>query len=195
LLELRKADMSLPPDISGFSLKELFSLRGAKGREALPELEAKLSFRDPARTQEAHAILQRAIDESDRWADLEVETEMHVAVARVLAGTVTVVLRVLESISADEGASCLAVARGLCSTIHAANNAEAMANWDTPKPARTKFAGSEEKAWQEAALSLIDSWKGVGTRTMFDLLEGKPPRWLLDWRARCKEHLHEPGDP
>jgi hypothetical protein len=112
----------------------------------------------------------------------------------VLAATVTVVLRVLESISADEGASCLAVARGLCSTIHAANHAEAMANSDTPKPARTRVAESEEKAWQEAALSLIDGWKGVGTRTMFDSLEGKPPRWLLDWRARCKEVLHEPGD-
>jgi hypothetical protein len=77
--------MSLRPEISGFSLETLFSLQGAKGREALPELEAKLRFRDPERTQEAHAILQRAIDESGTWADLEAETDMHVAVARVLA--------------------------------------------------------------------------------------------------------------
>jgi hypothetical protein len=112
----------------------------------------------------------------------------------VLARTVTIVLRVLQSISPDEAASCLAVARGINSTIDTANNAEAMANWDTPKPARTKVAGAEEKAWQEAALSLIDGWNGVGTRAMFDSLEGKPPRWLLDWRARAKEHLHEPGD-
>jgi hypothetical protein len=60
--------MSLRPEISGFSLKELFSLQGAKGREALPELQAKLRFNDPARRKEAHAILQRAIDESDRDA-------------------------------------------------------------------------------------------------------------------------------
>jgi len=77
--------MSLRPEISGFSLKELFSLQGDKGRDALPELQAKLRFNDPARTQKAYAILLRAIDESDRWADLEVETELHVLVARVLA--------------------------------------------------------------------------------------------------------------
>ena len=48
MLEQRKPEMSLRPEISGFSLKELFSLQGAKGREALPELQAKLRFNDPA---------------------------------------------------------------------------------------------------------------------------------------------------
>jgi hypothetical protein len=112
----------------------------------------------------------------------------------VLAKPVTVILRLLESISPDEGASCLAVARGLCSTLAAASSAEAMANWDTPRPARTEVAQAEEAAWQEAALGLIDGWNGFGTRTMFDSLGGKPPGWLLDWRALSKEHLHEPGD-
>jgi hypothetical protein len=69
-----------------------------------------------------------------------------------------------------------------------------MANWDTPKAAQTEVAGAEEEAWQDAALSLSDGWKGFGTRTMFDSLEAKSPRWLLDWRDRCKEHLQEPGD-
>jgi hypothetical protein len=104
----------------------------------------------------------------------------------VLASTVTVVLRVLQSLSANEQESCLAVARGLVSTVDTANRAEALANQSTPQPDRTKAAMMEEEAWQDRALQLIDGWQGFATPGMFDSLGGKPPRWLRHWRSRSR---------
>jgi hypothetical protein len=102
----------------------------------------------------------------------------------LLGDTVTVALRVLESMCPKEEESCLAVARGLLSTRKAANAAEVMADRATPRPDRTKRARAEEEAWQEAALSLIDGWKGLAKRNMFDAIGEKPPDWLFDWRMR-----------
>jgi hypothetical protein len=103
---------------------------------------------------------------------------------RLLASTVTVALRVLESMVQDEEESCLAVARGLLSARRVANGAQAMADRHTPWEDKTKRARAEEEAWQEAALSLIDGWQGVIKRDMFDGIGEKPPDWLLDWRMR-----------
>jgi hypothetical protein len=102
----------------------------------------------------------------------------------LLGDTVTVALRVLQSMSLDEEESCLAVARGLLSTRDAANAAEAMADLDTPRPDTTARADAEEEAWQEAALTLIDGWQGIAKRDMFDAIGEKPPDWLHDWRMR-----------
>jgi hypothetical protein len=102
----------------------------------------------------------------------------------ILAAAVTVVLRMLQSITPDEEASIIATARGISSTIDTAKSAEWMANWDTPEPARTKVAADEERKWQEAAIARIENWTGPVTRTMFDDLGAKPPAWLTDWKAR-----------
>jgi len=102
----------------------------------------------------------------------------------LLAPTVTVVLRVLQSVTPDEEASCLAVARSVLTSVDTAMSAEVMANWYTPSPARKELAAAEEKAWQQAALSLISGWEGGVTRTMFDSLGALPPEWFLDWMAR-----------
>lgn len=102
----------------------------------------------------------------------------------VLASVVTIVLRLLHSITPDEAASCLAFARGLSSGIDAARNAEWMANWDTPREEQTDVARVEEHAWQAAALARIENWHDVVRRTMFDDLGLKPPAWLRDWRVR-----------
>jgi hypothetical protein len=102
----------------------------------------------------------------------------------LLANPVTVALRVLESMVEDEEQSCLAVARGLLSTLNSAKVAEAMADRHTPRDDNMKRAVAEEEAWQEAALTLIDGWQGVAKRDMFDGIGEKPPDWLFDWRMR-----------
>jgi hypothetical protein len=102
----------------------------------------------------------------------------------LLANPVTVALRVLESMVEDEEQSCLAVARGLLSTLNSAKVAEAMADRHTPRDDNMKRAVAEEEAWQEAALTLIDGWNGVAKRNMFDGIGEKPPDWLFDWRMR-----------
>jgi phage-related tail protein len=102
----------------------------------------------------------------------------------LLANPVTVALRVLESMVEDEEQSCLAVARGLLSTLSSAKLAEKRADRHTPREDNMKRAVAEEEAWQDAALSLIDGWKGVAIRDMFDPVGEKPPDWLLDWRMR-----------
>jgi len=104
----------------------------------------------------------------------------------ILAAVVTVALRVLESMSSDEDASCMAVARGLNSDLNAAQLAEAMANQATPKAARQEVAMAQEEAWQNRALDLIAGWKGVAKRDMFASLNDKPPPWLIDWKARSR---------
>jgi hypothetical protein len=104
----------------------------------------------------------------------------------ILGDVVTVVLRILESMGRDEEESCRAVARGLLSTRDAAQSAEAMANQDVPRTNRVKVAMAEEQAWQEAALQRIEGWSGVATRGMFVGLDSKPPKWLLDWKARAR---------
>jgi hypothetical protein len=103
---------------------------------------------------------------------------------RLLASTVTVALRVLESMVQDEEESCFAVARGLLSARRVANGAEAIADRHTHREDKTKRARAEEEAWQEAALTLIDGWQGVTKRDMFDGIGEKPPDWLFDWRMR-----------
>jgi hypothetical protein len=104
----------------------------------------------------------------------------------VLGAAVTVVLRVLQSLASDEEAHLMAVARGLVSARDTAQSAEAMANQSTPQANRTKLAMREEEAWQSAALALIQEWKGVPTRGMFDPLDDKPPKWLVEWRQRSR---------
>jgi hypothetical protein len=104
----------------------------------------------------------------------------------LLASTVTVVLRILESMSPVEEESCLAVARGLIYAVDTANQAEAMASQTPPSLSRTRVAREEERAWQNQALQLINGWQGFATRNMFDSLDDKPPRWLLDWKLRSR---------
>jgi hypothetical protein len=104
----------------------------------------------------------------------------------VLGDIVTVVLRVLQALTPDEEKSSLAVARALVSARDAAQSAEAMANLETPKASRTEVAAAEETAWQDRALSVIDGWKGVAIRNMFESLDDKPPRWLQDWKQRSR---------
>lgn len=106
----------------------------------------------------------------------------------VLATAVTVVLRLLQSITPDAESSILATARGIGSAIEAAKNAEWMANWDTPKAEQTEVAADEERAWQEASLSRIESWTGPITWAMFDDLGSKTPAWLQDWRVRSANY-------
>ena len=98
----------------------------------------------------------------------------------LLADPLTVALRVLQSIVEDEEDSCLAVARGLGSTVSSAQSAgDAPSNDDN-----AKLALAEEEAWQEEAFTLIDGWQGVAKRDMFDAIGEKPPDWLHDWRMR-----------
>jgi hypothetical protein len=104
----------------------------------------------------------------------------------VLGAAVTVVLRVLQSLASDEEAHLMAVARGLVSARDTAQSAEAAANQSTPASNRTKVAMREEEAWQTAALALIQESKGVPTRSMFDPLNDKPPKWLVEWRQRSR---------
>lgn len=105
----------------------------------------------------------------------------------VLASTVTVVLRLLQSITLDREVSVLATARGIASTIDTAKCAEAMANWNVPREAQLNVAGDDqERAWQQAALARIESWTGAENRSMFDDLGAKPPAWLLNWLANCR---------
>lgn len=103
----------------------------------------------------------------------------------ILAKSVTVVLSVLQSMFVDEDSSCLALIKGLDSTIDAANSAEAMADRETPVSSRKNIAVLEEETWQEKAISLAENWNGVATLNMFDSLGNNPPNWLLDWRTRC----------
>jgi hypothetical protein len=98
----------------------------------------------------------------------------------LLANPLTVALRVLQSMVEDEEESCLAVARGLGSTLSSAQSAG-----HTPGDDDTSArAMAEEEAWQEAALARIDGWQGVAKRDMFDAIGEKPPEWLHDWRMR-----------
>jgi hypothetical protein len=103
----------------------------------------------------------------------------------LLAKTVTVVVRILESIVAEtDDDARTAFGRGLLSTVEVASRAEKHANRGTP-PA-TRVAADEETAWQDAALALIHDRTAPITPGFFDALGPKPPRWLTDWLARSK---------
>jgi hypothetical protein len=104
----------------------------------------------------------------------------------VLAATVTVCLRVLQAMAPDQKELSLSVARGLLSARETAQAAEAMANQQTPKASRTRVALHEEEAWQNAAFAIVAGWKDIATRNMFDSLDDKPPKWLLDWKLRSR---------
>jgi hypothetical protein len=98
----------------------------------------------------------------------------------LLANPLTVALRGLQSMVEDEEESCLAVARGLGSTLSSAQSAgNRPRDYDNEKRAM-----AEEEAWQDEALTLIDGWQGVAKRDMFDTIGEKPPGWLHDWRMR-----------
>jgi hypothetical protein len=98
----------------------------------------------------------------------------------LLANPLTVALRGLQSMVEDEEESCLAVARGLGSTLSSAQSAGNRPRDDDNE----KRAMAEEEAWQDEALTLIDGWQGVAKRDMFDTIGEKPPGWLHDWRMR-----------
>ncbi|WP_394847465.1 hypothetical protein LZC95_08365 [Pendulispora brunnea] len=100
----------------------------------------------------------------------------------LLRAVVTVVLRVLQSLSSDSSESDLAVARALLEAQNVAQAAEAMA--DEAQPSGKEIAALEEEEWQDRALAFLDSWKGPPHRHMFDAVGGRPAKWLEDWRAR-----------
>lgn|GEM_PF-1526821 len=85
----RETSMSLRPEISGFSLDTMFALLGcgddALASQLVEEFDASVSFQDPTLRDRAHAILRRAVHERPRWADLDVEDELHVFAALTLA--------------------------------------------------------------------------------------------------------------
>jgi hypothetical protein len=102
----------------------------------------------------------------------------------ILLQTVSVILYALEALTEDDAASTLAVARSLAVARDVAQSAEAMANEGVPRGSRTQWAAAWEEDWQNRALAVIDGWKGLARRDMFDVLDDKPPKWLLDWKAR-----------
>ncbi len=102
----------------------------------------------------------------------------------LLAQTVTVVLRLLQSMTPDDEAAVRATVRGVYSAIDTAKSAEAHANQETPRPEQTDGAADEERAWQESALRLVEQQTGPITRDLFAPLGGRPPNWYADWLAR-----------
>jgi len=102
----------------------------------------------------------------------------------LLASVLTVVLRVLESITPDESASILATARGALTVIDAAGSAEAQVNMRTPRDKRTDSAGGEEEAWVYDAIVLAVTWLSPVRRDMFAAIGANPPAWYTDWLAR-----------
>jgi hypothetical protein len=101
----------------------------------------------------------------------------------ILIRTVSVILYSLESLTDDNSASTLAGARSLAVARDVAQSAEAMTNQLQPKASRTQWAASWEEQWQHHALSIIDGWKGLARRDMFDPLDDKPPKWVVEWKA------------
>jgi hypothetical protein len=102
----------------------------------------------------------------------------------ILLQTVSVVLYSLESLTDDDAASTKSVARSLVGARDVAQSAEAMANEGVPRDSRKKWAMAWEEEWQDRALSIVDGWKGLAKRDMFDALDDRPPKWVLDWKAR-----------
>lgn len=99
----------------------------------------------------------------------------------VLANTVTVSLRILQSLSMNDEESLMAVARGLTTTADVAQAAETMANQDRPAATKQGIAIAEEQAWRERAIVVAVGWQGVANRFMFDAIAAKPPLWFTDW--------------
>jgi hypothetical protein len=124
---------------------------------------------------DARACAQEVKEILDFYGDEEIS---------ILLQTVSVILYALESLTEDDAASTLAVARSLAVARDVAQSAEAMANEGVPRGSRTEWAVAWEEDWQDHALSIVDGWKGLARRDMFDALDDKPPKWLLDWRSR-----------
>lgn len=81
--------MSLRPEVSGFSLQQLYEFLGSGDRSIIDhlisEFDNAVTFEKSELRFRAHAILRRAVYERPRWSDLEVEGEEHVFAAIVLA--------------------------------------------------------------------------------------------------------------
>jgi hypothetical protein len=98
----------------------------------------------------------------------------------VLASSVNVSLRVMESVSDDNSASALALKRALGSTLHVAKLAGKISKYGKDK------AQQEELAWQAAALEVAKTWQEPCHRQMFDGLGPTPSQWWLAYQAGSK---------
>jgi hypothetical protein len=81
--------MSLRPEVFGFDIEKLRSIRGCKDQavlnQLLVEFDKRIHFRDESLTALAKEALRRAIFEGLPFPDLEKENEAHVCAAVVLA--------------------------------------------------------------------------------------------------------------
>jgi len=96
----------------------------------------------------------------------------------ILATTVGVALRVLESIDEDAEASVLAAARAFEHELYVAKLAERLSH--RPSFRYPKLAEPEELEWHEDVLKRAEGWSGPCEREMFSGLGAAPPRW---WEA------------
>lgn len=81
--------MALRPTVSGCRLDTMFQRLGSRDEAILAQLidsfDEAVNLQAPSARAEAHEILRRAVFEGPRWPDLEVEGELHVMAAIVLA--------------------------------------------------------------------------------------------------------------
>lgn len=99
----------------------------------------------------------------------------------IVAETVTVCLRALHSIQPDEQEALLAAARALATARAVANLAEAEVRAVQPAVRKEGSAVAEEEDWQLKAVQVVQTWKGVAAAEMFEPLNDKPPKWLVEW--------------
>ena len=104
----------------------------------------------------------------------------------ILATTVGVSLRVLESIDDDVEASVLAAARAFEHELYVAKLAERLSQ--RPAFRYPKLAEAEELEWHEAVLKRAEGWRGPCARDMFEGLGVVPPRWWEAYQAGS-DHL------
>ena len=91
---------------------------------------------------------------------------------------------ILESIDTNNEHSGIIVARGINATEFLARSAESDTNAFIPLSSQKNIAGFEEAEWLEKAITLVENWKGIPTKSMFNSLGGSPPNWLIDWEAQ-----------
>ncbi|WP_394849804.1 hypothetical protein LZC95_20395 [Pendulispora brunnea] len=104
----------------------------------------------------------------------------------ILQQAVSAVLFLLRSLTTDEESSIQAIEGAIWVGQGVAQAAEDMANEfeHSPPP---EVAVDEEKAWQQRALNLAETWEGPPHRRMFEPLSPKPPTWLSDWLTRTAD--------